>query len=75
MFPDGAEDAWYETALIVELAKLQDNPLTGGGTDTLKCFDQTPFELLLDLLWAGGCPPKLSEHTKASMLPWSTITV
>ena len=28
--PNGAEDAWFETALIVELAKLQDNPLTGG---------------------------------------------
>ena len=56
--PNGAEDAWFETALIMELAKLQDNPLTGGGTDIYKCFDQVPFEMLLDLLWAGGCPPK-----------------
>ncbi len=55
--PNGAEDAWYETALVIELAKLQDNPLTGGGTDIFKRFDQIPFELLLDLRWAGGCPP------------------
>ena len=57
--PSGAEDAWYETALILELAKLQDNPLTGGGTDIFKCFDQIPFDLLLDLLIAGGCPGKI----------------
>ena len=55
--PNGAEDAWFETALIMELAKLRDNPLTGGGTNIRKCFDQAPFEMLLDLLWAGGCPP------------------
>ena len=35
------------------------HPLTGGGTDIYKCFDQVPFEMLLDLLWAGGCPPQV----------------
>ena len=73
--PNGTEDAWFETALIMELAKLQDNPLTGGGTDIYKRFDHVPFEMLLDLLWAGGCPPRSYEHTKASTLPLFITTV
>ena len=57
--PCGAEDAWCESALILELAKLQENPCTGGGTDIYKCFYQIPTELLLDLLWAGECPARV----------------
>ena len=50
-----------------ELAKLQEHLLTGGGTDIFKCFNQISFDLLLDLLWAGGCPPPSCQSVP--MLP------
>ena len=61
--PAGAEDAWYETALPLELSKLEGTPFSGGGADIFKCFDQIIRVLLLDLLAAGGFPRGLPEHT------------
>ena len=57
--PSGAEDAWYETALEVELAKLINACLTGGGADIYKCFDQISLILLGLMLTHGGFPPQL----------------
>ena len=44
--PTGAEDASYETALEIELAKLLDTALTGGGADIFQCVDQISLVLL-----------------------------
>ena len=41
--PNGAEDAWFETALIMELAKLQDNPLTGWGPTYTNASTRSPL--------------------------------
>ena len=62
--PAGAEDAWYETALLLELSKLEGTPFSGGGADIFRCFDQIVRVLLLDLLAAGGFPPRLSRAYK-----------
>ena len=62
--PAGAEDAWYETALLLELSKLEGTPFSGGGADIFKCFDQIVRVLLLDLLVAGGFPPRLARAYK-----------
>ena len=57
--PSGADDAWYETALEIELAKLLNAALTGGGADIYKCFDQISLVLLGKILIQGGFPPQL----------------
>ena len=62
--PAGAEDAWYETALMLELSKLEGTPFSGGGADIFKCFDQIIRVLMLDLLAAGGFPPRLARAYK-----------
>ena len=37
--PSGAGDALYETAILLELSKLEGTHFSGGGADTFKCFD------------------------------------
>ena len=52
----GASDAWYLSAMIVELAKLERNPIVGGALDLYKCFDQIVRQLLYVILALAGCP-------------------
>jgi hypothetical protein len=54
--PCGAEDAWYLMGVDMELARLSDQPLTGGSADIWKCFDQVQRSLLYFLLEAAGFP-------------------
>ena len=63
----GADDAWYETALEIELAKLLNAALTGGGADIYKCFDQISLVLLGKILIQGGFPPSFGMHTALSI--------
>ena len=65
--PSGADDAWYETALEIELAKLLNAALTGGGADIYKCFDQISLVLLGKILIQGGFPPSFGMHTALSI--------
>ena len=65
--PSGADDAWYETALEIELAKLLNAALTGGGADIYKCFDQISLVLLGKILIQGGFSPSFGMHTALSI--------
>jgi hypothetical protein len=57
--PNGAEDAWYTTSLQVELARLQDQEVTGATADVWKCFDQICRKFLYLILALGGCPDRI----------------
>ena len=65
--PSGAEDAWYETALEIELAKLLGTALTGGGADIFKCFDQISLVLPGKILLQGVSLPSYGMHTAPSI--------
>ena len=65
--PSGADDAWYETALEIELAKLLNAALTGGGADIYKCFDQISLAKVVSL-------PNFGMHTAPSISMLFTIT-
>ena len=71
--PAGAEDAWYETALLLELSKLEGTPFSGGGADIFTCFDQIVRVLLLDLLAAGGFPPEACQSLQQKSISNCTI--
>ena len=58
---NGAEDAWWRTALDHELARLQGKEVTGGSADIFKCFDQVQRPLLKVLLQMSGCPSRVVE--------------
>jgi hypothetical protein len=38
--PVGAEDSWFLSAMLIELAKLEHVPATGSSMDIFKCFGQ-----------------------------------
>ena len=52
----GAEDAWYATAIDMELAQVQGEALVGGSIDLFKCFDQIIRPLMYIILIIGGFP-------------------
>ena len=54
--PVGAEDGWYLMALLLEEARVQGIPLTGGSADLWKCFDQIQIAFLCQLLRLAGYP-------------------
>ena len=56
---NGAEDAWYQTGLAHEAARLQGQDITGGTADIWKCFDQVCREFVYLLLKIGGFPSRI----------------
>ena len=52
----GADEAWYSTAVDVELAITQGTPHVGGALDLYKCFDQVLRPLLYAVLRLAGLP-------------------
>ena len=56
---NGAEDAWYRTALQFEHAALHHEDISGGTADVFKCFDQVLRSLLFVLLEIGGFPRRI----------------
>ena len=52
----GADDAWFETALNIELCKLKGVGFSGGASDIYKCFDQIPRQLLYHIAYIAGFP-------------------
>jgi hypothetical protein len=57
----GATDAWYQTALEVELQRISGQHVSGGSIDIYKCFDQINRELLEDLAIEAGMPKRIAE--------------
>ena len=55
----GAEDAWWETAVVIEEMLLNDTPFSAGTADLFKCFDQIPRELIYMLALHLGLDPKI----------------
>ena len=49
----GATDAWYRSALQIELIKLQGGEVAGGSVDVFRCFGLN--ELGIDRPECGGC--------------------
>ena len=60
---------------MLELSKLEGTPFSGGGADIFKCFDQIVRVLLLDLLVAGGFPPRLARAYKTSTSNYTIATL
>ena len=54
----GAADAAYMTAMLVEQCMLHKEDYTGGAADVYKCFDQIQRPLMYKLLRRGGMPEK-----------------
>ena len=54
----GAVDAAYMTALLVEQCMLRKEDYTGGAADVYKCFDQIQRPLMYKLLRRRGMPEK-----------------
>ena len=50
-----AEEAWYSTAILLEIASLQGQPATGASVDIHKCFDQLVREHVYHALEEAGC--------------------
>ena len=50
----GAEDAAYATAVLIENTHLKGGHLTGGAADIFKCFDQILRPLLYLIMKAAG---------------------
>jgi hypothetical protein len=53
---EGAEDAWYLTALQLEKAALTDTPISGGTADIFKCFDRVLRNMLIFCFGWGVSP-------------------
>ena len=62
----GAADASYETAIALELAKLENKAFVGGAADVYKCFDQVQRGVLGRFLRRPECPKELDSHTLTS---------
>ena len=61
----GANDAAYMTAMLVEQCVLKKEEYTGGAADIHKCFDQIQRPLMYEILRDGGMPEKvLSVYKK-----------
>ena len=58
---NGAEDAWYQTGLQHEAARLKGQDITGGTADIWKCFDQVCREFVYLLLKIGGFPTRILQ--------------
>ena len=54
--PVGAEDGWYLMALLLEEARIQGIPITGGSADLWKCLDQIQIAFLCKLIRLAGYP-------------------
>ena len=52
----GAEDAWWETGLMLEIAEEHDEHTTGGAVDIRNCFDQLIRTLIYAQAKAAGMP-------------------
>ena len=61
---NGAEDAWWNTALRHELLRLQGIDYTGGSADIFKCFDQVDRQLLYKMLQKAGFPTRILNAYK-----------
>ena len=57
----GAQDATYQTALEMELFKMEGTPFTGGSADIYKCFDQVVRTILDYVLKQAGMPTKVQR--------------
>ena len=55
----GAEDAWWETAVVLEEMLLNNTPFSAGTSDIFKCFDQIPREVIYMLALHFGIDPKV----------------
>ena len=60
----GADDAWYETAIQLELYRTANTPHTGATTDIFKCFDQICRPLLYHLALLAGIHPHIINTYK-----------
>ena len=60
----GAEDAAYAAAVLMEKSKLKGEHVTGGAADIYKCFDQVMRPLIYLLLEEAGMPKSLIEAYK-----------
>lgn len=57
----GAQDAWYDTALKLELLKLSDEHFSGASVDVFKCFDQIPRPIIHKIASEAGMPSRILE--------------
>ena len=57
----GAQDAWLQTALQLELDNLTGLETAGGSVDIYKCFDQINRKLVLRLATEAGMPLRILE--------------
>ena len=57
----GAQDAWLNTALQLELAQLSGQLAAGASVDVLKCFDQINRELVYLLASEAGMPLRILD--------------
>ena len=57
----GAADAAYATALLLEYCTLHNSPFSGGAADIYTCFDQLSRPLIYDLIKAAGMPKRIAE--------------
>jgi hypothetical protein len=55
----GAQDAWFNTALQLELAQLSGEPIAGASVDVFKCFDQINRALVFMLASRAGMPSRI----------------
>ncbi len=57
----GAEDAWYQTMIDLELMQLEGKPYCGGAADIMKFFDQIQRPLVYELLKVAGMPEPILD--------------
>ena len=72
----GAEDASYASAVLLENCKLRRIDATGGAADIFKCFDQVTRELVYELLSRAGLPKKILKAYKGfqeSLKAYNTV--
>ena len=62
----GAEEAAYSTALLLENCRLKGQEFAGGAADVYKFFDQVQRDLLFELLSAAGMPTGILAAYKKS---------
>jgi hypothetical protein len=60
----GGTDAWYHTALHVELQRLSGQEVSGGSVDIYKCFDQINRDLLKEIAITAGMPERVVAFRK-----------
>ena len=55
----GADEAWWETSLVLEHCRIKGIPFAGGASDIYKRFDQLPRELVYHLALVAGMPQEI----------------